>query len=31
MVEDFRARYGPDELAEYPDPNPNVAVEVTLE
>jgi deazaflavin-dependent oxidoreductase (nitroreductase family) len=32
IVEDFRARYGADELAEYyPDPNPNVAIEVTLE
>jgi hypothetical protein len=32
LVEDFRSRYGADELAEhYPKPNPNVAVEVTLE
>jgi deazaflavin-dependent oxidoreductase (nitroreductase family) len=32
IVEDSRARYGADELAEYyPDPNPDVAIEVTLE
>lgn len=32
IVEDFRARYGADELAEYyPNPNPDVAVEVALE
>ena len=31
VVEDFRARYGARELAEYyPNPNPDVAVEVTL-
>jgi hypothetical protein len=32
IVEDFRTRYGADELAEYyPNPNPEVAVEVTLQ
>jgi deazaflavin-dependent oxidoreductase (nitroreductase family) len=31
IVEDFRARYGAHELAAYyPNPNPDVAVEVTL-
>jgi hypothetical protein len=32
VVDDFRAKCGMQALAEYyPNPNPNVAVEVTLE